>query len=448
MTSDLQALLAAIVANPADDMARLVYADCLEEQGNAARAQFIRLQIEAERHHPDSNTRATLEAQSRALFEQHWMEWWGEVCAAVGLIGQPDQPYKLAPQGIGLQFVFKPSRESELLARIFPRANAETERRVEPSCIHFRRGFPEAVSIFPPNQTNRGLCAELGRWQKASPLTDLTAEGFSSVCSKDWPDGPHLRSVRRLTLQHHDPLSQPPAFRSANLSCLEDLTLRPETGVYDARFVDVPAMILSAPWGPQIRALDIQLQSKIEGARFLLAEILPQLESLRIDLPWIDEDDDDFDQRRWLEELARSPHLAGLRRLKVTAKVPPDGMVPLIEKPTWANLRHLDLDFLSGSRCDALLRSDYLSELEELRLTGVRLATETVQALVSAPLLKRVRHLALRGGYEDGRVLVPLVDAVDPARIETFAIGIQYFPERAANALRAKFDDRVRFLPL
>ena len=49
MTDDARALLAAIVADPADDTARLAYADCIEENGNSARAEFIRLQIEAER---------------------------------------------------------------------------------------------------------------------------------------------------------------------------------------------------------------------------------------------------------------------------------------------------------------------------------------------------------------------------------------------------------------
>ncbi|OWK40567.1 TIGR02996 domain-containing protein [Fimbriiglobus ruber] len=41
-----RAFLAAIAANRADDLPRLVYADWLEEQGRAARARFIRLQIE------------------------------------------------------------------------------------------------------------------------------------------------------------------------------------------------------------------------------------------------------------------------------------------------------------------------------------------------------------------------------------------------------------------
>lgn len=47
--TDLDALLAAILANPADDAARLVYADKIEERdqpGDAERAEFIRVQVQ------------------------------------------------------------------------------------------------------------------------------------------------------------------------------------------------------------------------------------------------------------------------------------------------------------------------------------------------------------------------------------------------------------------
>ena len=44
--SDEPALLAAILANPAEDVPRLVYADWLEEHGESERAEFIRVQIQ------------------------------------------------------------------------------------------------------------------------------------------------------------------------------------------------------------------------------------------------------------------------------------------------------------------------------------------------------------------------------------------------------------------
>jgi uncharacterized protein (TIGR02996 family) len=51
LTSDRHAFVQAIIANPADDAPRLIYADWLEERGteeNDARAELIRLGIELE----------------------------------------------------------------------------------------------------------------------------------------------------------------------------------------------------------------------------------------------------------------------------------------------------------------------------------------------------------------------------------------------------------------
>ena len=47
--SDRDAFLRAIAADPADDTVRLAFADWLDEQGEADRAEFIRLQIVSER---------------------------------------------------------------------------------------------------------------------------------------------------------------------------------------------------------------------------------------------------------------------------------------------------------------------------------------------------------------------------------------------------------------
>lgn len=54
--TDIDALLAAVLRDPADDLPRLAYADCLEERGcsgDADRAEFIRVQIEYARLHSD-----------------------------------------------------------------------------------------------------------------------------------------------------------------------------------------------------------------------------------------------------------------------------------------------------------------------------------------------------------------------------------------------------------
>ena len=48
------AFLAAILERPEDDFPRLVYADWLDENGDPARAEFIRLQLQLAREPPEA----------------------------------------------------------------------------------------------------------------------------------------------------------------------------------------------------------------------------------------------------------------------------------------------------------------------------------------------------------------------------------------------------------
>jgi uncharacterized protein (TIGR02996 family) len=68
------AFLRDILDAPEDDVPRLVYADWLEEQGDAERAEFIRVQIELARPGPVA-ARAALERRERELLEAHGDEW-------------------------------------------------------------------------------------------------------------------------------------------------------------------------------------------------------------------------------------------------------------------------------------------------------------------------------------------------------------------------------------
>jgi uncharacterized protein (TIGR02996 family) len=52
--TEQQALLAAILATPQDDLPRVVYADWLDEHGQPERAEFIRVQIELAKYAPNS----------------------------------------------------------------------------------------------------------------------------------------------------------------------------------------------------------------------------------------------------------------------------------------------------------------------------------------------------------------------------------------------------------
>jgi uncharacterized protein (TIGR02996 family) len=78
MTTTGDALLAAILADPEDDTARLVYADWLQEHGEADRAAFIRTQIEYARAEPFGREARAAEDLAHDLLNtnaENWKAW-------------------------------------------------------------------------------------------------------------------------------------------------------------------------------------------------------------------------------------------------------------------------------------------------------------------------------------------------------------------------------------
>ena len=73
--------LAAIRAAPDDDLPRLVYADYLEERGDAARAEFIRAQVELATLNETSGRLPLLEDRAHELLARHEPAWLGGVAA-------------------------------------------------------------------------------------------------------------------------------------------------------------------------------------------------------------------------------------------------------------------------------------------------------------------------------------------------------------------------------
>jgi uncharacterized protein (TIGR02996 family) len=77
--TDRDTFLRAIIADPADDTARLVFADWLEENGEPARGEFIRTEVLLARRDPDDEAaearRPPLFARRDELLKAHKREW-------------------------------------------------------------------------------------------------------------------------------------------------------------------------------------------------------------------------------------------------------------------------------------------------------------------------------------------------------------------------------------
>jgi uncharacterized protein (TIGR02996 family) len=207
--SDQLALLAAIRDNPEDDTIRLVYADWLEEYGQANRAEFIPVQIELTRLpqwwcSPDLHTRRQeLYLHERELIQAHGRAW---------------------VDGVRVQ---------ELL--------------ISPCTVTFRRGFPEqgyfdigylrasAAGVLT-HPLLRDLCitgiddntlAELLTFPWLAELRGLApcrGNAWYDLPAQDWnrlADCPHLSRLESLSLGGLGVLNREGAARVANNLALE-----------------------------------------------------------------------------------------------------------------------------------------------------------------------------------------------------------------------------------
>jgi len=69
----------AIIEKPDDDTPRLVYADWLDEHGESARAEFIRVQCQLARLPPDAPGRTDLERRELRLLDANEAKWLGPI---------------------------------------------------------------------------------------------------------------------------------------------------------------------------------------------------------------------------------------------------------------------------------------------------------------------------------------------------------------------------------
>src|SRR5262245_4258591 len=81
MSADREALVREIAAHSDDDMPRLVYADWLEERGDA-QAEFIRLQCESARITDPARRRLLIERET-ALLAEHRAQWLRPIAAGL-----------------------------------------------------------------------------------------------------------------------------------------------------------------------------------------------------------------------------------------------------------------------------------------------------------------------------------------------------------------------------
>lgn len=286
-----RALLDEVIARPDDDEVREVYADWCEEQGDFARATFIRVQLGRARLAPWDVAQVALEVAERSLLRRHGAEWLAEAGAIEGLtwtgfergfVGRATAASFGAPSA-GRDAILRAAPLRHLVAP-WPVSSAEADgARAIPSL----RGLRVERAIIAEDEPH---------WLAASPLlATLEAlelvDGYADVPgTRALLASPHLRGLRRLALERHLVGREGVVgLVEADLPHLEDLRLE-ERGEADFSWsgwdggLDGEAMDAFAAWPglARIRKLDLS-GNRIppEGFEALFeSEHLRRLESL------------------------------------------------------------------------------------------------------------------------------------------------------------------------
>jgi uncharacterized protein (TIGR02996 family) len=210
------AMLHAMANSPTDHLPRLVYADWLEERGNAARAEFIRVQCELHSPNLDETQRMQLLLRERDLLNVHRRDWCvvgdveledvvfnrGLISAARikewddGAFLQPDvAPYFLNVQeldlsGLGLEDddirQFTEIVDAPLLKKLFLNDNQFTDVGAETLALCSRLPRLDVLYIFGNQISDEGIAALTNTTCLPLGLLDHgeTADGYSMTAGQ------------------------------------------------------------------------------------------------------------------------------------------------------------------------------------------------------------------------------------------------------------------------
>jgi uncharacterized protein (TIGR02996 family) len=392
--TDREALYRAVLENPDDDTLRLVYADALEEEGNAPRAAFVRTQVQLARlpEYDPVSVRARHHERDRA-FGARWM---------LELFELPD----------GLDWAREPFR------RGFP-ANIQA-RDAAAFVTHADELFAEypveSVELRVAQLAGVRAFAEV-HW--LSRLVRLSVEeGLSAQAARRLLDSPYYERLRELhigagltTAGTANEVVRSRIFRRlTSLSCRDDRG--GGRALVDAltRLADPPRLkvldlsgnrlnaeqltrLLASPSLAAVEELALSDNNlRAESLRAIAAARLPQLRSLHMLRTQPEE--------AGVRALAGSALLGELRSLTLGGNnLPAAAAVVLGASPYVANLRVLDLreNRLEDAGAISLATSPHLRNLVHLDLASNLIEDDGADALAESPHLTGLICLDLHG---------------------------------------------------
>jgi uncharacterized protein (TIGR02996 family) len=360
-----------ILAHPDDDAARLVFADWLEENGDGARAEFIRVQVERARLPHWDARQVPLYLRENELIKQHGQRWKAELPDVKGVTWEEFRRGFVATAGFTSFAVLRERASAcwavapiEAISVRWPR------RRESPRMIGPVAGLRE-LSI----QSRFAPLGEVGRLADAPLLSTLRAlyipdgnlgvEGFRQLLAS-----PHLGNLTALRVPGNAIGNGGigALFDAPSLTHLTELDLSGANGY--ARYAEDPI----------IESTGLQSLATWPG--------LTQLRSLALSRNDVGRDG--------LRALLRSPRRSALRELTLCANsLDGQAMAEFGDTRTEWQLDVLDLghNLLEDLGAAYLACAPCLRELKVLALNRCELRPAGARQLAKAPFFSSLRQL-------------------------------------------------------
>jgi uncharacterized protein (TIGR02996 family) len=386
---DAESFVAAVAANPADDLPRLVFADWLDENGDPARAAFIRDHVRLAKLRPGTDEYKALFRKCADTLRANLPAWIKPACDACG---QPAE--------------WKPGKATGGRFGIVLGGLTSPHTLLD---LEFARGLVERVSL---NMHPKADLLSLAVAMAANPITRLRVflRSGNPHWEQSWPE----RSYRVTSLEvGGGPSAMAPAvFNSPHLSGVMRLAIASlSTG-------DVVEALCRSPLARRLTCLRVRPTGHAITAlaEFPLDDRLAELvllmpESARAVEPGA----------AYWSSLSRVSFRPTLKRLDLTrCGMTDDGLAAFARGEEWVRLQGLKLGGnLFGDRGWAdFCRGWRTPELTYLDASRNRLTDAGAEMLARSGMLKTLRVIDLRGNRIAGRGAVALARAVAEGKVQ------------------------------
>jgi uncharacterized protein (TIGR02996 family) len=361
--TERQALVKAMLADPDDDLPRLVFADWLDENGDPDRAAFNRLQVEGMRQTGDDRERLLTEAAT--ILDRHYDDWLGPVSRFVWINDHRESRIEqLRRQPFRRGMLFRLAvREDEFI-------------RPETQDLLAAWGAENGIDLLTLTRDESVRAA----WSKLGTLAGVVVNTLWGKYTGREPPAvdevasPVLASV--ASLDATGATTDDPSLRvlahSPHVGLLSGLILN------DPHCTDVGLDALARTHQlPNLRALNLNVQRRV---RFTPDGVLKVLASGRL------------------------PKFTTLGLGSVSAVGFNFDLARVLNHPMAGRLTRLGLGVTNA--LTAVARSRQLTRLESLDLRGPRLelTSEGVTELLANPALARLRELWITESGANGRL--------------------------------------------